>query len=116
MTAYEIASSWQLKFSNHKLEDRINWHQNNGLVFITPGLLVLANEARYTEGDLELGAAPNAWFIELAVRVGGKMRLLDIFNVLPVERDWVTWCRRGSDKLHAHRWGALSEFLNRGAR
>ena len=114
MTAYELANDWQSRFSDHKLEERIGWHRDNGLVFITRDLLVLANEARYTDGDLELVAPPNAWFIELAVS-SRKMRLLDILNVLPVEREWVTWCRRGGDKLHAHSWAVLSECLNRGA-
>lgn len=111
MTAYDIADEWQRRHSYIPLEERIEWHKRNGLIFITKKLFIIACESYYNqnEEDLEMNATnPNAWFIELAASSDRTIPLREIMAVLPNKQDFVLWCRRGINRLHTYNWDKLA--------
>ena len=107
MNAYEIAEEWQKKYGDETLQERIEWHQKFGLVFITPKIFILANELTYDPITKDLymhNTFPNAWFIELAANASNESVFKNIVRILPNKQEWTLWFRRGSDKLHAYKW------------
>ena len=111
MTAYEIANKWQLQYGEEPLQERIDWHKDFGLVFITKKLFILATEVYYNtkEEDLDMFTLhPNAWFIELAASSDKMTPIREIMRVLPTKREWVLWCRDGINKLHSYNWDKLA--------
>jgi hypothetical protein len=107
MNAYEIAEEWQKKYGDETLQERIEWHQKFGLVFITPKIFILASEFNYDPITKNLHmqtANNNAWFIELAANATGESLFEHIKRILPNKQDWVLWYRRGADNLHAYNW------------
>ena len=111
MTAYEIAEEWQTNYTNTPLEERIEWHKKNGLVFITPKLFVIASEVYFDkeQEDIDMETtSQNAWLIELATRSDKMTPIREIMRVLPTKREWVLWCRDGINKLHSYNWDKLA--------
>lgn len=111
MTAYEIAEEWQTNYTNTPLEERIEWHKKNGLVFITPKIFVIASEVYFDkeQEDIDMETtSPNAWFIELATSSDKMTPIREIMRVLPTKREWVLWCRDGINKLHSYNWDKLA--------
>jgi hypothetical protein len=107
MTAYEIANKWQLQYGDESLQERIDWHKEFGLVFITPKIFILASELNYNPLTKYLDmqtSNTNAWFIELAANATGESLFEHIKRILPNKKEWVLWLRRGSSKLHAYKW------------
>jgi hypothetical protein len=111
MNAYEIAEEWQKKYGEGTLQERIEWNQKFGLVFITPKIFILANEVYYNieEEDLDMTSAnPNAWFIELAASSNPMTPIKEIMRALPSKQEFVIWVKRNVNKLHAYKWDKLA--------
>jgi len=111
MTAYEIAEQWQKDYTTTPLQERIDWHTKNGLIFITPQLFVIAFETYFDkeQEDIDMETtSPNAWFIELAASSDRTMPIRNIMQVLTKKNDWVLWCRRGINSLHSYNWDKLA--------
>jgi hypothetical protein len=107
MTAYDLANKWQLQYGEEPLQERIDWHKDFGLVFITKKLFILASELNYDPEtkDIDMQTSnTNAWFIELAANATSESVFKHIVRILPNKQEWTLWFRRGSDKLHAYKW------------
>jgi hypothetical protein len=111
MNAYEIAEEWQKKYGEGTLQERIEWHKNFGLVYITPTLFFIANEVYYDyeEKFLYMNVTnTNSWFIELATNTDHNMsfkeKMKKMMQILPSKKDFVLWYRRESYLLHCYKW------------
>jgi len=110
MTSWEIARQWIQQNTDTHFEEALTRNFERGLVYATPQHFLLAHQAHYNPQNpipLMYNAPSNAWFVELFVSTTGCNPIREFLNVIRAPREYVLWCRRGTDKLRVNTWSQM---------
>ena len=110
MTSWQIARQWIQQNTDTHFEEALTRNFESGLVYATPQHFLLAHEAHYNPQNpipLMYNAPSNAWFVELFVSTTGCNPIREFLNVIRAPREYVLWCRRGTDKLRVNTWSQM---------
>lgn len=110
MTTWEIARQWFQQNTSYTLEEALTRNFERGLVYATPQYFLLAHPAHYNPKNpipLMYNAPGNAWFVEMFVSTTGCNPIREFLKLIPAPREYVLWCRRGTDKLRVNTWAHM---------
>ena len=106
---WEIAQNFLAKKGTISLQRLVEEYMENGLVFSTSNVLLLAKEINWNPENKSIQTdilEPNAWFVELCCIIdSNKFFIKDILNLASQPRLWAVWMRR--NKYKAYTWEAL---------
>ena len=106
---WEIAQNFLAKKGTTSLQRLVEEYMENGLVFSTSNVLLLAKEVNWCSKSNSIQTdilEPNAWFIELCCILNTKNFFVkDILNLASRPHPWAVWMRR--NKYKAYTWEAL---------
>jgi hypothetical protein len=106
---WEIAQNFLAKKGTISLQRLVEEYMENGLVFSTSNVLLLAKEINWNPENKSIQTdilEPNAWFVELCCIIdSSKFFIKDILNLASQPRLWAVWMRR--NKYKAYTWEAL---------
>lgn len=106
---WEIAQNFLAKKGTISLQRLVEEYMENGLVFSTSNVLLLAKEINWNPENKSIQTdilEPNAWFVELCCIIdSNKFFIKDILNLASRPRPWAVWMRR--NKYKAYTWEAL---------
>ena len=106
---WEIAQNFLAKKGTISLQRLVEEYMENGYVFSTPNVLLLAKEVNWCSKSNSIQTdilEPNAWFIELCCILNTKNFFVkDILNLASRPHPWAVWMRR--EKYKAYTWEAL---------
>ena len=106
---WEMAQNFLAKKGTTSLQRLVEEYMENGYVFSTPNVLLLAKEVNWCSKSNSIQTdilEPNAWFIELCCILNTKNFFVkDILNLASRPHPWAVWMRR--NKYKAYTWEAL---------
>ena len=110
MTAWQIAQQWIQQNTDTTFEEALTRNVESGLVHASSQHFLLAHEAHYNPQNpipLMYDLPPNAWFVELFVSTTKLNPIREFLNIIREAREYVLWCRRGTDKLRVNTWSQM---------
>ncbi len=106
---WEIAQNFFAKKGTTSLQRLLEEYIENGYVFSTPNVLLLAKEVYWcseSKSILNNNSEPNAWFIEFCCILDTtKFFVKDILNLASRPQKWAIWMRK--DKYKIYKWNTL---------
>jgi hypothetical protein len=108
MTPWRRAYESVTKYSAGDFAEMVSWHMDNGFVFSSPEVFMLAHMVAW-DGEKEVAGEPNAYFIELAASAGRVNLLAEMRRIAPHAVEWVLWRRRGEARVRSFRWEKLDK-------
>lgn len=106
---WEIAQNFLAKKGTTSLQRLVEDYMENGYVFSTPNVLLLAKEVHWCSKSNSIQTdivEPNAWFIELCCILNTKNFFVkDVLNLASRPHPWAVWMRRNKYKVYT--WESL---------
>lgn len=106
---WEIAQNFLAKRGTTSLQRLVEDYMENGYVFSTPNVFLLAKEVNWCSKSNSIQTdilEPNAWFIELCCILNTKNFFVkDILNLASRPHPWAVWMRR--EKYKVYTWEIL---------